>query len=312
MWLRTLLTGILIWTGGTAAIRLSGHRLLQPGRATQTVGLYVVSFVLMAFLVPRICRRLGLERDLWPKAATLLILPTLILDPFSCAVFTTMFPNLDPGAAGAVGGGGLSSCGGGAAGAWAKAVCPVTAPTILAADEDLPAPPRQARSLATRKKLLEAGRNLFAEQGYHATSIQTITSRAGTAAGAFYTYFRSKRQLLIVLMNELLERLGDLDLRPKGGADMRSGLRSFLAAVFRADLEYYGVVRAWQEAALTDAGLGQMQTAIESWTHARILGVFRLLQQYPNARPDRDLPTFARMMDRHFWSLPARGASLPR
>jgi hypothetical protein len=72
------------------------------------------------------------------------------------------------------------------------------------------------------------------------------------------------------------------------------------------------VVRAWEEAALTDAGLGQMRTAIESWTQARILGVFRLLQHYPNARPDRDLPAFARMMDRHFWSLLARGASLSR
>jgi AcrR family transcriptional regulator len=194
---------------------------------------------------------------------------------------------------------------------------PGSGPPVLADDEDLPAPPRQARSLATRKRLLEAGRNLFAEQGYHATSIQEITARAGTAAGAFYTYFRSKRQLLIVLMNELLERLRDLDLRPPGGgagarADAREGLRSFLAAVFRADLEYYGVVRAWQEAALTDAGLGQLQTAIEAWTNARVLGVFRLLQQYPNTRPDRDLPTFARMMGRHFWGLLARGASLPR
>ena len=189
---------------------------------------------------------------------------------------------------------------------------PGPGPPILAYDEDLPAPPRQARSLAAREKLLEAGRNLFAERGYHATSIQEITARAGTAAGAFYTYFRSKRQLLIVLMNELLERLRNLDLRPTGGADVRGGLRSFLAAVFRADLEYYGVVRAWQEAALTDAGLGRMQAAIETWTNARVLGVFRLLQQYPNARPDCDLATFARMMDRHFWSLLARGASLPR
>src|ERR1039458_3938019 len=190
---------------------------------------------------------------------------------------------------------------------------PGSGPPILADDEDLPAPPRQARSLVTRKKLLEAGRSLFAEQGYHATSIQEITARAGTAARGFYTYFRSKRQLPIVLMNELLERLSNLDLRPAGGgADVRAGLRGFLAAVFRADLEYYGVVRAWQEAALTDAGLGQMQAAIETWTNARVLGVFRLLQQYPNARPDRDLPTFARMMDRHFWSLLARGASLPR
>lgn len=37
-----------------------------------------------------------------------------------------------------------------------------------------------------------------------------------------------------------------------------------------------------------------------------------LLRQYPDARRDRDLPAFARMMDRHFWSLLARGASLPR
>ncbi|MGA2579813.1 MAG: helix-turn-helix domain-containing protein [Bryobacteraceae bacterium] len=192
-------------------------------------------------------------------------------------------------------------------------------PPVLADHEDLPAAPRQARSLAARQKLLAAGRNLFAEQGYHAASIQAIASRAGTAAGAFYTYFRSKRQLLIVLMNELLERLAHLDLRPNAASttataktEARAGLRTFLAAVFRADLEYYGVVRAWQEAALTDAGLGQMQKAIESWTNARILGVFRLLQQYPNARPDRDLPAFARMMDRHFWSLLARGASLPR
>src|ERR1039457_7656809 len=125
MWLRTLFTGVLIWTGGTAAIRLAGHRLLQPGHTAQTLGLYLVSLVLMAFLVPRICRRLGFDRDLWPKAATLLILPTLILDPFSCAFFTTVFPNLDPGAAGLFGGGMLICCGGGIAGGWGQAACRV-------------------------------------------------------------------------------------------------------------------------------------------------------------------------------------------
>lgn len=184
-------------------------------------------------------------------------------------------------------------------------------PPILGADEDFPRPPRQNRSLAMRQKLLDAGRTLFAEQGYEAASIQAIAARAGAAVGAFYTHFRSKRQLLIVLMSELLQRLLNLDLRPKAGAsDVHAGLRSFLAAVFRADLEYYGVVRAWQEAALSDRGLGAMQTAIEDWTQARILQVFQLLQNHPNARQDVDLPAFARMMDRHFWSILARGASL--
>ena len=118
MWLRTLATGLLIWAVGTAGVRFSGHRLLQPGHIPQTVILYLVSFVLMALLIPRICRRIGFKPDLWPKAATLLILPTLILDPFSCAFFTTVFPNLDPAAAGVFGGWMLICCGGGVAGVW--------------------------------------------------------------------------------------------------------------------------------------------------------------------------------------------------
>ena len=181
---------------------------------------------------------------------------------------------------------------------------------VLRTREKLPAPPRQKRTREKRKKLLEAGRILFGEKGYDATSIENLTSKAGVAAGAFYTHFPSKRQLLIALMNELIERLNNLDLSPQGGANVQTGLRNFLAAVFRADLAYYGVVRAWQEAALTDSELGRMQKSIETWTQARVLRVFQLLQKHPDARSDRDLPTFARMMDRHFWSLLARGVSM--
>ena len=181
---------------------------------------------------------------------------------------------------------------------------------VLRTGEELPAPPKQARSLEKQRKLLRAGRLLFAEKGYEATSIQQIAARSGAAAGAFYTYFPSKRQLLVVLMNELLQRLASLNLQPTGGNDVRIGLRKFLARVFRTDREYYGVVRAWQEAALSDAELGEMQRTIEAWTNARILGVFQLLQRHPKARRDCDLPAFARMMDRHFWSLLARGSQM--
>ena len=116
MWRRTLLTGLLIWGAGTLGIRLAGHQLLHPGETAPTVLQYAVSFVLMAWLVPRICRRLGIARESWPEAALLLILPTLTLDPFSCVFLTTVFPNVDPGAAGAFGGWMLICCGGGVAG----------------------------------------------------------------------------------------------------------------------------------------------------------------------------------------------------
>jgi AcrR family transcriptional regulator len=172
------------------------------------------------------------------------------------------------------------------------------------------AAPQQARSIEKRSTLLATGRRLFGEKGYEATSIGDITSTAGTASGAFYQHFSSKRDFLVALMNEFLKQLSNLDLRPRGGRSVHDGLYEFLRAAFRVDVQYCGVVRAWQEAALGDTGLAKMQQEIERWTGARVLGVFRRLQQHPKTRRDRDLPTFARMMDRHFWSLLARGSRM--
>ena len=182
-------------------------------------------------------------------------------------------------------------------------------PPLLRSGEPSPPEPSQKRSIEKRARLLEAGRRIFGQKGYDAASIEEIAGRAGTAAGAFYQYFASKRQFLIVLMDELLQRLASLDLRP---ATTGGGLYEFLAAAFRADAEYWGVVRAWQEAALSDAELARMERRIQAWTDARVLGVLQLLASQPGARQDADLPAFARMMDRHFWSLMARGPRLSR
>ena len=115
---RILLLGMLLWLLGTIAIRLLGHRLLHANQPLQTVILYVLSFVLMGLLVRRIFRRI--ERNVWPAATTLLMLPTLVLDPFSCAFFPLMFPNVDPAAAGVFGGWMLIFCAGAVAGVWVK------------------------------------------------------------------------------------------------------------------------------------------------------------------------------------------------
>jgi hypothetical protein len=115
---RAFLLGVLLWLVGTIAIRLAGHRLLHAHEPWQTVILYLLSFVLMGLLVRRIFR--GLQQDLRPAATTLLMLPTLILDPFSCAFFPVVFPNVDPAAAGVFGGWMLIFCAGAVAGVWVK------------------------------------------------------------------------------------------------------------------------------------------------------------------------------------------------
>ncbi len=113
-------------------------------------------------------------------------------------------------------------------------------------------------------------------------------------------------------MEDFLQRLAGLDLRPSVSGDPRAALTRFLTGAFRADTDAYGVVRAWREAALSDRELGRMEKEIEEWTDARVLGVFRRLSKLPGARTRRDLPAFARMMNRHFWWLLARGAVASR
>jgi AcrR family transcriptional regulator len=121
--------------------------------------------------------------------------------------------------------------------------------------------------------------------------------------GGFYQHFRSKRQLLLVLMEELLENLSRLDLRPKVDGDIRAALHAFLSRAFATDLQFLGAYRAWREAALADAVLARMQEQIRAWTTARVTLAFTLLQQLPGARRRVDIPGLANVMDSLFWNL---------
>ena len=169
--------------------------------------------------------------------------------------------------------------------------------------ENLPAAPRQARSREKRAQLLVAALALFGERGYEATAVDTIAQRAEVAIGSFYQHFRTKKQLLLALMDQLLEGLDQLDLRPKGAATIRDGLRALLQSAFARDLAFAGAYRAWREAILLDSSLGPRQKQIELWTRARVTRVFEALLQLPGARRDVNVPVLARLMDRFFWDL---------
>jgi len=182
----------------------------------------------------------------------------------------------------------------------------------LLAGEDLPPAPLQKRSLEKRARLKAAALALFGEKGYERTSIEDVAERANLAVGTFYQHFRSKRQLLLALMDELLEKLSRLELRPKGAGDVRTGLRDLLSRAFSEDLRYLGAYRAWREAALADSGFARKQRQIHAWTASRVETVFRLLQQMPGARSEVDLPTLAKVMDSFFWGLLGQAAGMPK
>lgn len=182
----------------------------------------------------------------------------------------------------------------------------------LLAGENLPGAPLQKRSLEKRARLKAAGLALFGKRGYENTSVDEIARRAKLAVGTFYQHFRSKRQLLLALMDELLEKLSRLDFRAAVMTDLPTGIRELLSRAFSHDLRYLGAYRAWREAALSDPDLAKKQAKIHRWTTGRVLGLFQFLQQLPGARQNLDTPGLARAMDSFFWSLLGQAAELSK
>ncbi len=67
--------------------------------------------------------------------------------------------------------------------------------------------PKQERAQKKRLALLESGRILFLQNGYAQTTAKDIASHAGVAIGTFYRYFNDKRQLLMAILGDQLEKL---------------------------------------------------------------------------------------------------------
>ena len=170
-------------------------------------------------------------------------------------------------------------------------------PNVLA-DEQLHAPPQQERSRRARDGLLGASLALFAENGYEATTVDEIARRAGVAVGGFYLHFRSKRQVLQVLMDSLLL---ELDAR-FGALDDPARLPEQLLTL-DFDSPYAGVYRAWREAALRDASIAALDAEIEAWTSVRIAAALHAVALKPGARATVDLQSFAWILSVLWWQL---------
>src|SRR5277367_1243142 len=109
---RLVRIGFLIWLGATLALRFGGQHLLRPGDWKGTLILFAVTFPVMTWLVRRLCARSAVPRAEWVSGAISLLLPTLLLDPFSSAFFPLVFPNMSPQVAGVFGGWMLWCCAG--------------------------------------------------------------------------------------------------------------------------------------------------------------------------------------------------------
>jgi AcrR family transcriptional regulator len=167
-------------------------------------------------------------------------------------------------------------------------------PDVLSG-EFLPQAPRQERSRRAREALLDAALSRFAANGYDATTVEEIAKDAGIAVGAFYLHFRSKRQVLLVLVDRLLREFESVPRNARSGDPV--SIMECVESCFNARWRHAGVYRAWREATLRETSLAAVHTRIEAWTESVVAEALTAAAATPGARPDIDVAALAFMLN---------------
>ncbi|MDR6998944.1 TetR/AcrR family transcriptional regulator [Neobacillus niacini] len=69
---------------------------------------------------------------------------------------------------------------------------------------------RHLRSIKTKQKLLEAAREVFLEEGFQKATISQMIKKAGVGYGTAYVHFEGKEEILMVLMDDVMEKFYEI------------------------------------------------------------------------------------------------------
>src|SRR5688500_13622468 len=111
---------------------------------------------------------------------------------------------------------------------------------------------------ATRHRILQAARRLFAQKGYEATTTRDIAHAAQIASGTLFNYFATKEAIVACLAGDAMaDALDEVDARGPGAADT---LEEDLFAVVAAGLRKLRPLRRHLPA-LLETSLSPLATA---------------------------------------------------
>jgi AcrR family transcriptional regulator len=114
---------------------------------------------------------------------------------------------------------------------------------------------RTPKSEETRRALLDAAARLFAEHGYHETSVPDIVQAAGVGHGTFYEYFGSRRDILLALTRPVIDARERLpSLRSQNLADR---IRAEIFWYVSDHVEHLDLSKVWHAASNFDPEIAE-------------------------------------------------------
>lgn len=98
---------------------------------------------------------------------------------------------------------------------------------------------REISAIETRKKILEAAKELLKTKGFNSINVLDITKEAGVAKGSFYTYFKRKEDIVLEIGKEAFGEIKD-KLTLLANTDIITKLTLYYEE-FMKRVEYYGI-----------------------------------------------------------------------
>lgn len=162
--------------------------------------------------------------------------------------------------------------------------------------------PATARGEATRRKLLAAAELEFGEKGFYASSVSSITKRAGVGQGTFYLYFPSKEDTLRELVRHMGRELRyTLAEAAKNARDRLEAEHLGFRAFVRFSLEKGNLYRIVMQSQFVDESIYReyYQTLVSAYASG-----LRKAQSEQQIRPgDAETQAWALMGVAHFLGL---------
>ena len=79
-----------------------------------------------------------------------------------------------------------------------------------------------------KNEIIDAALKLFANQGYHSTTLEAVASEIGVTKAALYYYFRNKEEILRAILNRSIDRMQQIRELEKSSLSAKEALRQFI------------------------------------------------------------------------------------
>ena len=121
---------------------------------------------------------------------------------------------------------------------------------------------RERKKQRTREQIIDAAMRLFAERGYHATTIADIATAADVAPRTFFSYFPSKEAVVFHDLDRDLEALARALRERLPGETAFDALRRWIDTVFDQAMADEGEALLRKRLCREDEGLANFQAGI--------------------------------------------------